>query len=51
MVEHDMLRNREEIIIKQMKFLEMKSTISEMKNKPVGWQTNIAKEKAREFEE
>ena len=32
MVEHDMFRNREEIIIKQMKLLEMKSTISEMKN-------------------
>lgn len=25
--------------------------MSEMRNKPVGWQTNIAEEKTREFEE
>lgn len=30
-IEHDIFRNREEIIIKQMKLLEMKITVSEMK--------------------
>lgn len=29
--EHDIFRNREEIIIKQMKLLEMKITVFEMK--------------------